>query len=410
MKKIRSCVAAVQFPDGKKQFVGVKETIYANPEIAVQEQAVITDVSVGINVPAMTEASASQTDNQVCETDETFVPSKRPDDLEGETESQKIIERIQAAVAARASEDPDEALWRIIDPSEQEQADPLAELDEISLADPVEEALEDAAQHLNGAVTRVTTWRIFSGRGRHGKTSRQQIRILTGITVGLTIVAIILALAVLITVNALASKPSIIPVIVDGEAPIPGQVGTPAKVEKADFLSAEDPLAAAVKASAEAYTANQVFFFTEEELSALYFQNGEISLAAAALAAKAPVTLVGEAAAAEYVWTMTNRLDSHNSGFGWTLAEILTKEGQYEPDLDHPATAAEFKVVIDVFNRWIAEKNGVTDSNRNLPQGYYFCEGDGKNIYCYRLSSGGLGQPGDKKLFYDGYLGSPYAS
>lgn len=117
---------------------------------------------------------------------------------------------------------------------------------------------------------------------------------------------------------------------------------------------------------------------------------------------------VGDTEASKVVWTWLNRFDSGILWFGYDMEDILTKNNQYAYDETAPVTEENLELVNDVIERWIAEKNGATNVGRTLPQDFYFFYGDGKTNYFYKWSSGGLGQPGDYKIYYDNSLGTPY--
>lgn len=118
---------------------------------------------------------------------------------------------------------------------------------------------------------------------------------------------------------------------------------------------------------------------------------------------------VGDTEASKVVWSMLNRLDSGILWFGSDMAEILTKESQYAYDENTPVTEENLELVNDVIDRWIAEKNGGANVGRTLPKDFYAFYGDGTTNLFWKWSSGGLGQPGDTKEYYDGSLGTPYA-
>lgn len=117
---------------------------------------------------------------------------------------------------------------------------------------------------------------------------------------------------------------------------------------------------------------------------------------------------IGDTEASKVVWTWLNRFDSGILWFGYDMEEILTKEGQYAYYESTPVTEENLELINDVIERWVAEKNGATNVGRTLPQDFYSFHGDGKTNYFYKWSSGGLGQPGDYKIYYDGSLGTPY--
>lgn len=61
---------------------------------------------------------------------------------------------------------------------------------------------------------------------------------------------------------------------------------------------------------------------------------------------------------------------------------MTTFPGQFHGyNEDHPVTEHIEQLVIDVFERWAAEKNGEKNVGRVLPKEYLYFWGDGKHNY-----------------------------
>ena len=105
---------------------------------------------------------------------------------------------------------------------------------------------------------------------------------------------------------------------------------------------------------------------------------------------KAQVAAVG--------WCILNRVDSPN--YSNSIIEVITSPAQFawyentyiEPEL--------LWLAEDIVYRWLLEKEGVKDSGRTLPQGYFFFEGDGQYNY--------FRQYYDSTEIWDWSLPSPY--
>lgn len=79
---------------------------------------------------------------------------------------------------------------------------------------------------------------------------------------------------------------------------------------------------------------------------------------------------------AAIAWCALNIYDA--GGRGDTLAEVLSRPGQFAYDPDAPVTDYMFWLAEDVVARWWAEKLGETDVGRTLPADYIFFGGDGR--------------------------------
>lgn len=83
---------------------------------------------------------------------------------------------------------------------------------------------------------------------------------------------------------------------------------------------------------------------------------------------------------AAVVWTVFNRVDS---GYG-TAYSCVTNRSMYEGySYGNPVWPELYDLVIDVWARWLAEKDGVEDVGRVLPVEYrwFRSSGDGHNIF-----------------------------
>lgn len=85
---------------------------------------------------------------------------------------------------------------------------------------------------------------------------------------------------------------------------------------------------------------------------------------------------------AAVVWCILNRVDSKGYACGGTIEYVTTFPGQFHGySEDHPVTEHIEQLVIDVFERWTAEKNGEENVGRVLPKEYLYFWGDGKHNY-----------------------------
>lgn len=85
---------------------------------------------------------------------------------------------------------------------------------------------------------------------------------------------------------------------------------------------------------------------------------------------------------AAVVWCILNRVDSKGYACGGTIEYVTTFPGQFHGySEDHPVTEHIEQLVIDVFERWAAEKNGEENVGRVLPKEYLYFWGDGKHNY-----------------------------
>lgn len=83
---------------------------------------------------------------------------------------------------------------------------------------------------------------------------------------------------------------------------------------------------------------------------------------------------------AAVVWCILNRVDAR--GFDNTIEGVVTAPYQFSGyDPDHPVLPELRDLVIDVLQRWNAEKNGETEVGRVLPKEYTFFVGDGFENY-----------------------------
>ena len=79
-------------------------------------------------------------------------------------------------------------------------------------------------------------------------------------------------------------------------------------------------------------------------------------------------------------WTVLNRVDVCYDGMSdfWS---ILTAPNQFAYYSGNPYEEYEYRIAVDVLQRWAAEKDGVEDSGRTLPKGYLYYWGDGAHNY-----------------------------
>ena len=96
-------------------------------------------------------------------------------------------------------------------------------------------------------------------------------------------------------------------------------------------------------------------------------------------------------------WTVLNRVDACYDGRSdfWS---ILTAPCQFAYYSGNPYEEYEYRIAVDVLQRWAAEKDGVEDSGRTLPKGYLYYYGDGVHNYFGMNGFGnelwfGLGDP-----------------
>lgn len=106
---------------------------------------------------------------------------------------------------------------------------------------------------------------------------------------------------------------------------------------------------------------------------------------------------------AAVVWCILNRVDVKDYACGNSIEYVVTFPKQFHGyDPDNPVTPHIKELVIDVLDRWQAEKEGVENVGRILPKEYRFFEGDGRHNH-YATSYGG-------NDYWDWSLESPYES
>ncbi len=99
------------------------------------------------------------------------------------------------------------------------------------------------------------------------------------------------------------------------------------------------------------------------------------------------------------VWCILNRVDS--DAYADSIMEVVTQYRQFHGyDEDNPVDEHIKGLVLDVFGRWAAEKQGQEDVGRTLPAEYLFFWGDGWHNHYTTEYQGGVE--------YDWSLESPY--
>lgn len=84
-----------------------------------------------------------------------------------------------------------------------------------------------------------------------------------------------------------------------------------------------------------------------------------------------------DAEKAAVVWCVLNRVDSDK--FPDTIAEVITQPGQFAGyDPDHPVDTQLLALCEDVLRRYEAEKMGVQNAGRTLPEDYLYFTGNGE--------------------------------
>lgn len=137
--------------------------------------------------------------------------------------------------------------------------------------------------------------------------------------------------------------------------------------------------------------------YSEEEVQ--YYTDYEVELISK--------TVYGEARGAEtrekaaVVWCILNRVDNDKKPD--TIEGVVTQPYQfYGYKSYHPVDHEIKELVIDVLDRWVAEKNGEQDVGRVLPAEYLYFMGDGEYNHFTK-------EYGSKK-YWDWSLPNPYES
>ena len=99
-------------------------------------------------------------------------------------------------------------------------------------------------------------------------------------------------------------------------------------------------------------------------------------------------------------WTVLNRVDVCYDG-KTDFWSILTASDQFAYHTSNPYEEYQYRIAVDVLQRWAAEKDGVEDVGRTLPPGYLYYWGDGAHNY--------FGANGFSNELWFG-LGDPYES
>lgn len=83
---------------------------------------------------------------------------------------------------------------------------------------------------------------------------------------------------------------------------------------------------------------------------------------------------------AAVVWCILNRVDSQDPYFPDTIYGVVTQSLQFHGYKPYNPVDERIKaIVIDVFDRWCAEKAGAVNVGRVLPQDYLYFTGDGRH-------------------------------
>lgn len=83
---------------------------------------------------------------------------------------------------------------------------------------------------------------------------------------------------------------------------------------------------------------------------------------------------------AAVVWCILNRVDDER--FPDTILEVVKQPSQFFGYKENFPVLPEIQeIVVDVLDRWAAEKSGVEDVGRVLPKEYLYFSGDGKQNY-----------------------------
>ena len=88
---------------------------------------------------------------------------------------------------------------------------------------------------------------------------------------------------------------------------------------------------------------------------------------------------------AAVVWCVLNRVDNWDK----SIEEVVTAPNQFAYTKYAPVKQAIVDLVIDVLDRWCAEKAGVADVGRVLDKQYMWFTGDGKHNYFRNAYMGG---------------------
>jgi len=104
---------------------------------------------------------------------------------------------------------------------------------------------------------------------------------------------------------------------------------------------------------------------------------------------------------AAVVWCILNRVDSDDPYYPDSISGVVTQANQFVGySENNPVTDEIHDLVIDVLDRWEAEKAGEEDAGRVLPSDYLYFSGDGVHNYFRNEYRGGQ--------VWDWSLESPY--
>lgn len=82
---------------------------------------------------------------------------------------------------------------------------------------------------------------------------------------------------------------------------------------------------------------------------------------------------------AAVVWCILNRVDSDLHYMPDSIIEVITQKSQFTGySKKHPVKDEIVSIVLDVLERWEAEKAGITNVGRVLPKQYLYFHGDGR--------------------------------
>lgn len=380
------------------RFVNGETRIYQSPSAAANV----------IIPPASTNTPAAEDDTEFVE----FVPSvfgmpfSAFDDMEVAPSEAKLSE--DPSIIWEPAHDEDEETYADLDTSSAEE-NLLERLDLAAAIDAADEALYEFVQRLHAGLIKVSaTCRVAVGnlsapRGAHERPRQPHRLPHPAKAAAITLVVVLLCGMLSGATPASANGGSVNSYPIRATPPVP-------------FQAPIDPWEATLTEAEEAWANGEVFFFTTEELDH-FVARADRQLVANLLASEGTPPVVGETGSSQIVWVILNRLDSNVAWFGCHsgIQGVVKKQGQFTSWWREVGSEADFAIVEDVINRWIAEQHGVPieASGRTLPKNFYAYSGNLRDTnYFWRFASGlPLGRWGETaKIYYHGSMGTPYAS